>query len=363
MTRILGMIVWVSFAAWGAPAVELGEINGAAYRIDVPENWNGELVIYCHGYAGQPGKFKNEAPNALMRGFLEKGYAMAQSGYSAGGWAVAEAVTDTESLRRYFGGKYSVPKKTWVMGHSMGGLITMMLMERYPAVYEGALPLCGVLEGTYRFFHTTFVNQALFDYYFPDLVAGLSDGKMSGERRELTQKVLAALEAEPAKADVLRKISGLKTNALLANGAVSGTGALAELRKRAGGNAFDNSFYVYTGTLDDNATNAGVKRYEADAKALAYVRANYATTGQIARPALAIHTTIDPTVPPDSGNGYGLKAAEAGNAALFQQQFVQRNGHCSITGPETLKGFEELVTWVNEGKRPSGGDRTQGAGR
>jgi pimeloyl-ACP methyl ester carboxylesterase len=357
----LALVCFSAANASAAPQMELGEINGAAFRIDIPDNWNGQLVVYCHGYAGQPVKFKNDAPNAIMRGFLEKGYAMAQSGYSTGGWAVAEAATDTESLRRYFSNKYTAPKKTWVMGHSMGGLITMMLMERYPSVYEGALPLCGVLEGTYRFFHNIFVNQALFNYYFPNLVPGLDDGKMSGDAKELGKKVLAALEAEPAKAEVLRKLTGLKTNALLANGAISGTGALAELRKRAGGNAFDNSFVVYTGTLDDNAANAGVKRYEADPKALAYVRANYATTGQLTRPALAIHTTIDPTVPPESGNGYGLKASEAGNGALFQQQFVQRNGHCSITAAETLKGFDELLAWVNEGKRPTAGDRTQSA--
>lgn len=347
------------WACLAAPQLELGEINGAAYRIDLPEAWNGELVMYCHGYDGQPVKFKDAPPNPIVRGLMAKGYAVAQSGYSTGGWAVAEAVIDTESLRRHFSSKHTAPKKTWVMGHSMGGLITVMLMERYPAIYEGGLPLCGVLEGAYRFFHNIFVNQTLFDYYFPNLIPGLADGKMSGDAKDLGKKAFAALEAEPAKAEILRKLTGLKTNEALASGAIGGVGALSELRKRAGGNAFDNSFVVYNGTLDDNATNAGIKRYEADPKALAYVRANYATNGQLARPALAIHTTVDPTVRPDAANGYGLKVAEAGNAALFQQQFVQRNGHCRITESETLKGFDELVTWVTEGKRPSAGDRTQ----
>jgi pimeloyl-ACP methyl ester carboxylesterase len=359
MIRFLAWMSLVCATTFAAPQLELGQINGAAFRIDVPENWNGELVLYCHGYAAQPVSFKDNPPNSVMKGLLERGYAMAQSGYSTGGWAVAEGVTDTENLRRYFSSKYGTAKKTWVMGHSMGGLITVMLMERYPALYEGGLPLCGVLEGSYRFFHTMFVNQALFDYYFPNLMPGLADGKVSGEAKALSQKILAALDAEPAKAEVLRKITGLKTNALLANGAVGSVGTLAELRKRAGGNAFDNSYVVYSGTLDDNATNAGITRYEADAKALAYVLANYATTGRLASPALAIHTTVDNTVPPESANGYGLKVAEAGNARLFQQQFVQREGHCRISDGETMNGFTELVQWVNEGKRPKGGDRTQ----
>jgi hypothetical protein len=29
-----------------------GVLGGAAYRIEVPQNWNGKLVMYAHGYAG-----------------------------------------------------------------------------------------------------------------------------------------------------------------------------------------------------------------------------------------------------------------------------------------------------------------------
>ena len=33
------------------PKTEIGEINGAKFRIDIPDNWNGGLVMYCHGYS------------------------------------------------------------------------------------------------------------------------------------------------------------------------------------------------------------------------------------------------------------------------------------------------------------------------
>ena len=29
-----------------------GISNGAGWRIEVPDNWNGDLVLYAHGYAG-----------------------------------------------------------------------------------------------------------------------------------------------------------------------------------------------------------------------------------------------------------------------------------------------------------------------
>src|SRR5690606_10976689 len=30
-----------------------GVLNGAGYRVEVPENWNGMLVMYAHGYRGE----------------------------------------------------------------------------------------------------------------------------------------------------------------------------------------------------------------------------------------------------------------------------------------------------------------------
>ena len=35
-------------------AVETGTLDGAAYRIDIPANWNHGLVVYFHGYAVTP---------------------------------------------------------------------------------------------------------------------------------------------------------------------------------------------------------------------------------------------------------------------------------------------------------------------
>ena len=53
----LGQLLCVTFSlaiAFAAPRTETGEIDGAKFRIDVPENWNGGLVMYCHGYNPKP---------------------------------------------------------------------------------------------------------------------------------------------------------------------------------------------------------------------------------------------------------------------------------------------------------------------
>jgi pimeloyl-ACP methyl ester carboxylesterase len=138
--KILAALFFVGLLS-AAPKVEVGTINGAAFRIDVPDNWNGGLVVYCHGYSAAIVTYKPDVAIPFLAAFTDQGYAVAQSGYATGGWAVQEAAVDTESLRRYFITKYGVPKETYLTGHSMGGFLTMMLMETYPQVYDAALPL------------------------------------------------------------------------------------------------------------------------------------------------------------------------------------------------------------------------------
>src|ERR1700680_1959097 len=64
--RILLALLLFTAAGWSEIKVETGEINGARFRIDMPEKWNGGLVMYCHGYAAVPGRFDNAKPNPVM---------------------------------------------------------------------------------------------------------------------------------------------------------------------------------------------------------------------------------------------------------------------------------------------------------
>jgi hypothetical protein len=57
---LLGLVLLAPLHA--AARTEIGEINGARFRIDVPEKWNGGLVVYCHGYSDSPGNYENK-PN------------------------------------------------------------------------------------------------------------------------------------------------------------------------------------------------------------------------------------------------------------------------------------------------------------
>ena len=52
--RILLAFTLFTALAWSQPKKETGEINGARFRIDVPEKWNGGLGSSSSGN-GQPG--------------------------------------------------------------------------------------------------------------------------------------------------------------------------------------------------------------------------------------------------------------------------------------------------------------------
>ena len=342
---------------WAQPKTETGEINGAKFKIDVPEKWNGGLVMYCHGYSPVPGSYNNPKPNPVLNVFLEEGYAVAQSGYVAGGWAVQEAVQDTEALRRYFGSKYGAPKETYVTGHSMGGHLTMALVESFPNAYDGGLALCGPLGAAHWFMmRRVFDMRVVFDYYFsgalPSPVKVPADFSMGAARNEEIQRLL---DSKPDQAAAVRRYAGIRTNKELANTIVFWTYILKDLQQRGGGNPFDNRNTIYEGTPDDNALNDGVARHAADPRAAEYIRRYYAPTGRLTRPLLAIHTTYDVLVPPWVTNAYETIAEQGGGADLFVQQYVKRDGHCAILPGEVRRGFQQLREWRSTGKRPQGG--------
>ena len=117
MKRItLSLIIPILFTACGAYAkTEFGKLQGAEFRIDVPDDWNHGLVVYYHGYdAHERGvSYDQSKPlNPVLVVFTKAGYAVIQSGYSRGGSALEQAIPETEALRKYFIEHYGNPSET-----------------------------------------------------------------------------------------------------------------------------------------------------------------------------------------------------------------------------------------------------------
>lgn len=343
--------------ATGGASVDVGRLDGADYRIDMPARWNRGLVVFFHGYSPEPVRFRNgEALSPMFTPILDAGYAVIQSGYSAGGWAVEQASADTEKLRRLFVGRHGRPKESFVMGMSMGGTLTVMTIETHPETYDGALSLCGAIEPTDRLMQRDFALRAAFDYYFPDLLGPLVPVP-SGYRPDAgtVRRIATALQGKPKAYTSLRALNGAGDPRSLPDVIAFIGYDLKEMQQRTHGNPFGNADLIYTGTDDDFALNDGVKRYRADPRAAAYVSRWYTPTGRLTRPLLALHDTGDPLVVASTAFEYALLVQRAGQASRFVQQYVNAEGHCVFTPAQIGRAFDELVAWKRDGKRPVSG--------
>ena len=355
---IAGLLL-AALAHAGEARVETGELDGAQYRIDLPAQWNRELIVYFHGYSIGDVRFdRGRPPYEPLQRLVARGYAVVQSGYSRNGWAVEQAGADSERLRRLFVKQHGKPKRTLAMGMSMGGLLTVQAIETRADVYAGGLSLCGALGPADSLTQHAFNLRAAFDVYFPDLLGPLVPvpadympdariGERIGEALRSNPKAAAAMCAlQPGAGDeALPGVIGFLTY------------LVKELQQRAGGNPFDNRDFAYVGTGDDEALNAGVKRYSGDAKALPYLLRWYTPTGQLDRPVLALHTLADPLVPISWPNAYAQRTRLAGRSAHFVQQWVAREGHCTMSPDEVGGAFDDLIGWLDGKQRPRSGAR------
>src|SRR5215472_9852730 len=135
----------------GAVATQTGTLpDGAAYEIQCPAGaWNGTLFLYSHGYVapGSPNPAADVGDPATGAWMLGHGYALAGSSYASTGWAIQQALPDQVATLDVFDQAFGNPARTVAWGHSLGGIITAGLIQRYPDRFSAALPMCGVLSG------------------------------------------------------------------------------------------------------------------------------------------------------------------------------------------------------------------------
>ena len=127
-----------------------GVHNKAGYRIELPVNWNGRLVLWAHGFRGTG--LELTVDNHPLRPFLlANGYAWAASSYSRNAYDPSQGAKDTHALAQFFNGRFGRPVKTYITGASMGGHVSTIVAEQWPRSYDGAMPICGVM-GDYELF-------------------------------------------------------------------------------------------------------------------------------------------------------------------------------------------------------------------
>lgn len=352
------------------------QASGATYRICMPAVWNGDLVIYAHGYVAptRPVGLPEDQLDLPGVGRIDtiitnQGYAFATTGYSVNGLAVVPAQADLIDLVNIFEQKKGRADKVLLAGVSEGGLIAALLAERTPSVFDGVLALCGP--------YGSFTGQVdyigdfrvLFDYYFPGLMpptpVDIPDSLLATwetETYSTTIKPVVDNPANSATVDELLKVGGVAyspTDPATRERSVErmlwyNVYATDDAAAKLGGQPFNNQnpLRVYTGASDDAALNAAVERFEAAPDALVTMATQYQTTGRIKIPVVTLHTTLDPVVPIWHQTEYSAQVQAAGASSLYVAYQDANYGHCAFNPLQVLSAFNRLVVMVDQVIKP-----------
>ncbi|GHC69982.1 alpha/beta hydrolase [Pseudorhodoferax aquiterrae] len=363
-----------------------GVLGGAAYRIEVPQNWNGRLVMYAHGYAGTGNTLGVSNPS-IRRYLIQQGYAWAASSYSKNYYDVRAGVEDTNALALAFnsiatarGRTLSPPQRSYIIGHSMGGHITAAAIEaeaqstannRYR--YHGAVPMCGVLGDT-----------ELFDYFTAAQVtaqalAGVPQqpvAQWAAVSAQVTSALFTNFPSAPTALgqsylSVIQNLTGGPRPLFGLGVAVGGSfapvwgvfGSDGTVNGILNANVTDTTRFTYV--IDGNPTASAALNAQAQ-KVTATPDANRLrrdglrwipkTNGEIGIPVVTLHTLGDLYVPFSMEQIYQRRVAAKGNSAWLVQRAIRGASHCDFTVAEQVEAFEAMVQWEQGGARPGGDD-------
>jgi pimeloyl-ACP methyl ester carboxylesterase len=376
---VLAILVLAS-CAFGQEIFEGQTGDGSLYELAMPADWKGILVVYAHGIIDPqlPVAIPGGDVTTLRDGLLANGFAVAYSSYASNGYAVKDGMQRTHQLKGLFTAHFSAPRKTILMGHSLGGLVVLALAEKYPAQYDGALPMCGVVGGSVPEINYVSTGRALYDLFFSSEHLGAFPYTLPGDAGNPVD-----LDFSPGSAafnGVLENLTlGYQAPFLTAQYAatipipvdqtnpsetIAGLMNLVGFHVRFGSDLierthdripFDNSTVVYSDPLyppANAAINNYVERYTASPDALNYIRNYYTPTGNLKIPVLTVHTTRDPVVPIWHEDLLKAAATAAGSSDMLVQTKIPAFGHCNFTEQDTFTAFQKLIGWVEFGVKP-----------
>lgn len=350
--------------------------KGAKYCITTPPPgyWNGDLVIFAHGYVpanmpvdipwGQmqlPGITLPELVNSL-------GYAFATTSYSENGLAVVRGVIDILDLVEVFKQTVGTPSHVYLVGASEGGLVTTLAVENHPGVFAGGMAMCGPIGdfrgqvnywGDFRVLFDYFlpgvlppspvsIPQTVMDnwstYYAPGIMMALSNPANMLQVQQLMNVSQAPFDMQNPNTIGETVLGILWYNAFATNNAI----------EKLSGQPFDNQNRTYLGSFNDPLLNQSVQRFAADKLALNRIDKKYETSGRLKKPLIVLHTSGDPIVPDWHAELYSAKVSLNGMGGPYQAVMIPRYGHCSFTLNEILDGFGWLV--AHTGQKINRGD-------
>jgi pimeloyl-ACP methyl ester carboxylesterase len=365
---MITVLLGASLPAFSATAEEIPgceivhQSSGAEAIICMPLFWNGDLVIYAHGYVsptevtGIPwDQLILPDGTSIIDLVRAMGYAFAASGYSKNGLAVKEGLADTLDLVNVFKTTQPEVNRVFLTGVSEGGLIATLGIEQHPDIFVGGMAACGPTGDFRKQIDHIGDGRTVFDYFFPGVLPGspitIPDSLMNDWETFYAPTVAAALASEPDKTRQYLRVTRLPVDpAHPESGVASTLGVLwynvfgtNDALVTLGGQPYDNTRRIYFGSNNDLRLNRLIQRFPADSAAIAEINTYYQTSGSLASPLVNLHTTGDPVVPYWHASLYGVKVLKSGSYRQYIHIPVLRYGHCSFTPAEVLFAFALMV--------------------
>jgi pimeloyl-ACP methyl ester carboxylesterase len=388
-----------------------GTLAGAAYKVELPTTWNGTLLLWSHGYrVAQPAPpafapvntAADDAPDAATASMLlSKGYALAGSSYASNGWAVQDGVAAGEQLHDWFLKNVGTPRRTYVWGASLGGLITELISEKHPEWVDGAAPECGAVAGTTEnldgalaiaYMVKTLIDPSLkisdyasnaeanaaFQQAQRSVIAAAQDVAGGGTAKVVAISTLARLATQTATYDGHDAVSQISAKVEdILNTMGFATFGQQEFAQRVGGQGLDITGFDFGAgaTADDASTvktyggdlpsylaalKAGA-RPTVDPAAREKAKAQGETTGNVSHPTVTMHDEQDPLVPASNERVLGDRFYATKHLGSLTQLFTKPPatytkapygaGHCTFTASEQVGLVSTLDHWVLTGTR------------
>jgi hypothetical protein len=364
----LAMIASASTAA--ADTVLDGTTEGGAYfRIVVPDNWNGGLVVYNHGFSLAPAAPVTDlGPLAPLQ--LSEGYAVAASSYRTNGWALGHSFRDDKLMYQAFKDNFGTPSHVLVNGASLGGLVTAEINENVESpLLAGSMPFCGAMAGS-RSWDGALDLRLIYDNVcgsvpgaaIPGGAQGLpapgfplyplSETDMALAIHACTGILAPAAFRTPDQAARLAKILSVTTipeSFLLTDMGFAVFGMSDLIHNKAGGKQpIGNKNVVYP----DAAINASIVRVKPNATAAEKLYKNFTPQGDV--PAhtkvLSLHTDKDGLVVVEQQHSYKTVMPAANLTTAIAVEAAP--SHCGFTQAELVAGWEVLRSWVGTNAQP-----------
>ena len=359
-----------------------GTLGGTAYKIRVPENWNGTLLVFAHPHQlTGPQPWPAPQVPGFEQQLLDMGYALAGSAFLNSN---KDGVVRTHQLTEFFRETVANPRRIIIWGNSFGAGVALALIEKYPGVYDGAIANCSPSAG-----NVENMDSALaFSLAYDAAIGWREDlwGPVENVRDDLTvDDVLPVVPwppdgARPPEWEFIRLVMHLPEAAFWTKDPGSGGWEFYKLQmwkatvlrsaaeQENGGPVAENIGTRYTVDEDDaTLASVGLTREWVDQN-LAYMNAHAniaadkaarsqlahwgAPTGQLRRPVLTMHCKDDGMAFVTTENYYKALVETAGAEGLLVQTYVNRLGHCTFTPDQYKSALGAMNHWLDTGVRP-----------